>query len=63
MRVRKLIGVFAILGFLTLYVVVVSSLGDHIPDHWLARLAYFGLAGIAWGIPIVPLISWMSREP
>jgi hypothetical protein len=60
-RVRKLIGLFGILGFLTAYVAVVATLGDHIPKHWAVQALYFGLAGVLWGVPLFPLISWMNR--
>lgn len=62
-RVRKLIGLVAILLFLALYVIVVSTVGDHLPDHWAARLAYYAVAGTFWGLPLFPLIRWMNREP
>ena len=62
-RVRKLIGLFAILAFLALYVIVVSTIGDHLPDHWAAQLAYYAVAGTFWGVPLFPLMSWMNREP
>ena len=61
-RLKKLIGLVGILAFLGLYVVVVSTVGDHIPDHWAARLAYYSVAGTVWGLPLFPLLSWMSRE-
>jgi len=60
-RLRKLIGLVAILGFLGLYVAAVIALGEHVPRHWAAELAYYGLAGVVWGVPLFPLISWMNR--
>lgn len=60
-RVRKLIGLVGILAFLTAYVVVVATLGDHIPKRWAVQALYFGLAGVLWGLPLFPLISWMNR--
>ena len=62
-RVRKLIGLVAILAFCGVYVVVVSTIGDYLPDRWLARLIYYALAGTLWGVPLFPLIRWMNREP
>lgn len=62
-RLKKLIGLVGILTFLGVYVVLVSTVGDHIPDHWAARLAFYGIAGIVWGIPLFPLLSWMERKP
>ncbi len=61
-RVRKFVGMLAIVAFMALYVIVVSTVGDYVPDHWLARLVYFGLAGTLWGVPLFPLIRWMNRE-
>jgi len=61
-RVRKFVGMIAIVAFMALYVIVVSTVGDYVPDHWLARLVYFGLAGTLCGVPLFPLIRWMNRE-
>jgi hypothetical protein len=61
-RVRKFVGMIAILAFMAFYVIVVSTIGDYVPDHWLALLVYYGLAGTLWGVPLFPLIRWMNRE-
>ncbi len=63
MRLRKLVGLVAILAFLLFYVVVVSSVGDHVPRHWAAQLIYYAIAGTLWGVPLFPLFRWMEREP
>jgi hypothetical protein len=60
-RLRKLIGLAGILAFLAAYVVVVSKVADHVPRHWAAQLAFFVVVGVGWGVPIMPLISWMNR--
>jgi len=60
-RVRKLIGLVGILVFLAAYVAVVSTLADHVPKQWAAQLAFYVVVGIGWGVPILPLISWMNR--
>jgi hypothetical protein len=39
-----------------------AILGDHIPAHWAAQLAYFAVVGTLWGVPLFPLIKWMNRE-
>jgi hypothetical protein len=39
-----------------------AILGDHVPDHWAARMVYFAIVGTAWGVPLFPLIRWMNRE-
>ena len=60
-RVRKFIGGIGIVAFLGAYAWAVVSLGERLPDHRVAQLAFYGLAGLAWGVPILPLISWMNR--
>jgi hypothetical protein len=60
-RVRKLIGLFGILAFLAAYAALVATVGDYVPKHWAAQLAFYLVAGTAWGVPILPLISWMNR--
>lgn len=60
-RVRKLIGLVGLLVFILIYVGAVVRIGERLPDHWAAHLAFYGLAGIAWGVPVLPLIAWMNR--
>ena len=59
-RVQKLIGLMGIMVFLAAYIIAVTLVSDHIPQHWAARMAFYVIAGIGWGIPILPLISWMN---
>ena len=60
-RLRKLIGLVGILAFLALYIALVSKLSDHVPDNGALRLGFYVFAGLCWGVPILPLISWMNR--
>jgi hypothetical protein len=60
-RVRKLIGLVGILAFIVGYVVLMSFIGGLVPSHWAAQTIFYAVAGLSWGIPILPLISWMNR--
>ena len=60
-RLRKLIGLVAILAFLSAYVAIAARLSDFVPKTGPWPLIYFGLVGVLWGVPLFPLISWMSR--
>ena len=60
-RWRNFLGGIAILVFLAAYVWVAVVVGDRIPDHWAARLAYFAIVGTAWGVPLIPLLSWIAK--
>jgi hypothetical protein len=59
-RIRKLIGLVGIMAFLAGYITAVTLIADHIPDHWAPRLAFYVVAGLGWGVPILPLIAWMN---
>lgn len=60
-RLKSFLGGIAILVFLLAYVSVALVLADHLPDNQAARLAFFAIAGLAWGVPLIPLLSWMGR--
>jgi hypothetical protein len=60
-RVRKLIGGVGILAFIALWVWAMTAIGAHLPQHWAVQIAFYAVAGIGWGIPILPLLSWMNR--
>lgn len=62
-RLRKLIGLFAILAFLIAYVVIAIAIGERVPDHWAAQLVFYAAAGFCWWIPLAPLFRWMNRGP
>ena len=61
-RLKKAIGGVGILAFLGAYIWAAATLGGMVPDLWFARLAFYAVAGVAWGVPLIPLIVWMNRE-
>ena len=60
-RTRKAVGGVGMLAFLAAYIWAATSLGGLIPNHSLGQLAFYVVAGLAWGVPILPLIAWMNR--
>lgn len=62
-RIRKLVGTLAILAFLAGYAVLAARIADHLPAHPAVKLVYFLIVGTAWGLPLLPLLNWMNREP
>ncbi len=60
-RIRKLIGLFGVLGFLAAYIAVAVVIADHLPRHWAVQLVFFAIAGVAWGVPLIPFFRWMNR--
>lgn len=62
-RQRKLIGTVAILAFVMIYAPVAMALADSKisqAPHLLQTLAYLVL-GVAWVLPLMPLIKWMEK--
>jgi len=62
-RTRRAIAALGVCAFLVFYVWAVISIGAHLPDNQIVRLLYYGIAGIAWGFPLLPLLSWAEKKP
>jgi Trk-type K+ transport system membrane component len=60
-RLRKFIGGIGILVFLAAWIWVFTSLYDFLPDNRAVQLIYFVVAGLGWGLPLMPLMSWMGK--
>lgn len=63
-RLRKLIGAFTIVAFVVVYALVTMALAQARPlkemNGLLQGVAYMVL-GMAWILPLMPLIRWMER--
>lgn len=62
-RKRKLVGTVAILVFVLLYGPIAMALAESrilVAPKWLQAVAYM-LIGLAWILPLFPLIRWMER--
>jgi len=60
-RARKAIATFGVLAFLAFYVWLVVTLAAFIPAVWWAQVPFFAIAGLAWGVPVLPLIKWAEK--
>ena len=60
-RARRAVAGLLILLFLAAYVWAVIALSGLLPNHWLIDLIFFAAAGIAWGVPIIPILRWAER--
>ena len=58
---RKPAGIFAILALIAVWAVLVVSFAAHI-GGWpvLAQTLFYLVAGIAWILPLKPLLRWME---
>lgn len=60
---RKLVGSLLLLAWLVAYIAVAAVIGDRIAsEHWAWKLLYFPIAGIAWVLPLKPLIRWIHSK-
>ena len=63
-RTRKLVGVGVTLVFVVVYALVAMALAqarfvEGAPD--LLQWIYYAVIGMAWVLPVMPLIRWMER--
>jgi predicted membrane channel-forming protein YqfA (hemolysin III family) len=63
-RTRKLVGGVGMLAFVLIYALLAMALADSRPVNEapeLARTAIYVALGLAWVVPMMPLIVWMER--
>ena len=63
-RIRKAVGAFAMLAFVVLYAFVAMALADSRPVNEasaVVRTVIYMVLGLAWVLPMMPLIVWMER--
>lgn len=58
---RKPAGIFAILALIAVWAVLVASLSREV-GSWpvLAQAIFYLVAGVAWILPLKPLLRWME---
>lgn len=64
MRQRKLIGAFVMLTFVVVYgLVAMVIVQGHGMTHFgtIAQTLIYAVLGLAWILPLMPLIRWMQR--
>jgi hypothetical protein len=62
-RTRKLIGAFAMLAFVITYALLAMAVAQARPLQEASKLVQglsYAIMGIAWIIPMFPLIRWME---
>lgn len=62
-RQKKLIIVLAFMPFLVAYICLALAISDHVPGHPLVQLLFYITAGMAWAVPLKPVMGWMNSPP
>ena len=63
-RVRKFFGAVVMLAFVSLYALIAMLVAqtDHIrAANGALQALFFFVVGLAWILPLMPLIRWMER--
>ncbi len=62
-RLRKLVGTILMIAFVMVYALVAMALADsrisEAPE--VVRALVYAILGLAWVVPLMPLIRWMER--
>lgn len=58
LRTRRFVAAVGVVAFLAFYVWAVVSIGAVLPKSPWIDLLFYGVAGIAWGGPLIPLLRW-----
>ena len=63
LRLRKLIGAFALLALVVIWALLAMALAQSVLTSVSGFVAaiYYVVAGMGWILPAMPLIRWMSR--
>lgn len=59
---RKVVAAIAILAFIAIWIVLIGTIGSRITDQpiWI-QLPFYIVAGVAWILPLRPILRWMNR--
>lgn len=61
-RAKRAVAALGMLVFLAFYIWAVIEIGGHVPAHWFPQLLFYGIAGTAWGLPLIPLMRWAEKD-
>jgi hypothetical protein len=58
---RSSAGIFGILGWIALWVILIASLSRRVGE-WpiLAQALFYLVAGIVWIVPLKPVLQWIE---
>lgn len=63
LRLRKLVGMIALIVFIGIYVLIVLSVASarFADAPWWSHLIFFAVGGLLWVPPAMVIIKWMER--
>jgi hypothetical protein len=61
MRMRSLIASILMVLFLGFYIWAATAVAEMLPENKWVWLLYYPIVGTAWGVPLIPLLSWITK--
>lgn len=63
-RFKKLIGTLIMIAFVALYAAIIVALAPRVltGSSKLVEVLFYAVAGLAWVLPLLPLIRWMEKR-
>jgi len=63
LRLRKLIGAVILIALVFVWALVAMALAQFIlpSTNTIVAWIYYAVAGLAWVLPAMPLVRWMSK--
>ena len=63
-RLKKFIGTIAMIAFVIFYVMVIVAIAPRILTDASkgVEMAFYVIAGLAWALPLMPIIRWMEKK-
>ena len=60
---RTIIGVFAVIALIAIWALLITALANQIaPWPIWAQSMFYLVAGLAWLLPLKPLLVWMNKQ-
>lgn len=60
-RTRRFVAMIGTLAFLTAWVWAAVMIGQRLPENAWVQLLFYAVAGIGWGVPLIPMLKWANR--
>ncbi len=62
-RLKKLIGALVMVLFVIVYALLIMALAPRLLTgaSKMVEMAFYLVAGLAWVLPLLPLIRWMEK--
>ena len=63
-RFKKFVGMVVMVLFVTFYALLITAISPRILNgaSKFTEMMFYAVAGLAWAVPLLPLIWWMEKK-